>query len=135
MATIAALLVCIAPIHHEKQDMLFIFIGCALMIHSFWMFDDTIKKSGELRIFQTPESLQYLSVKKTKTKASIMKKGTQVRWTLKDASQGTGIVIADEVDNHVLVAVETQTIGGVTKNLEPFQVIYCAVTWLTVIPT
>lgn len=63
-----------------------------------------------------------------------MKKGTQVRWTLKDSSQGSGTVITDEVDGHVQVSVETVTYNGQTKDVEPHNVIWCAVTWLTAIP-
>lgn len=63
-----------------------------------------------------------------------MKKGTRVRWTLKDNTQGEGVVITDEVDSHVQVAIEKVTVLGVTKDVEPQNVIWCADTWLTVIP-
>jgi hypothetical protein len=64
----------------------------------------------------------------------MMKKGTKVSWALKDnAGTGTGTVISDEVDGHVQVAVDTQTGGGTTVTYEMHYVIWCTVTWLTVI--
>lgn len=54
-----------------------------------------------------------------------MTKGTNVSWTNAHKIAGHGVVIADEVDGHVLVAYNA------LPNMERL-VIYCAVTWLTV---
>lgn len=65
-----------------------------------------------------------------------MKKGTPVSWQLPKGlgpiggkpPRGSGVTIADEVDGHVLVAVDT--LAG-EPNPGFHQVIWCAVTWLT----
>lgn len=63
-----------------------------------------------------------------------MKKGTKVSWKLKDnAGTGTGTVLTDEEDGRVQVAVETQSGGGQTTAYEMHFIIWCTVTWLTVI--
>lgn len=55
-----------------------------------------------------------------------MKRGDKVEWKLKTALKGHGVVISDEVDGHVQVAVESDG--------EVHHVIWCATTWLTVLP-
>lgn len=62
-----------------------------------------------------------------------MKKGTRVSWLAEGASiRGHGIVISDEQDGHVMVAVD----GGGFEHIPMAYhvVIYCTVTWLTVEP-
>ncbi|HEV3059762.1 MAG TPA: hypothetical protein VGY48_16035 [Vicinamibacterales bacterium] len=54
-----------------------------------------------------------------------MKKGTLVSWSTKDGNQGFGKVITDEDDGHVQVAVMSDG--------EKHHVIWCTVTWLTVV--
>jgi len=60
-----------------------------------------------------------------------MKKGTKVSfsWTSQDATatphSGTGVVISDEEDGHVLVAIDPEP-----PEVRHF-VIWCTVTWLT----
>lgn len=66
-----------------------------------------------------------------------MKKGTRVGWTLKNGETGSGTVISDEEDGHVLIAVDPPAMvlrGPVQRQdlLEFHPVIFCAVTWLTV---
>lgn len=53
-----------------------------------------------------------------------MKKNTPVKWVTSLGVHGTGVVISDEVDGHVLVAVDN-------AQGEEHHVIYCTVTWLT----
>ena len=53
-----------------------------------------------------------------------MKKGAKVKWVAADGVNGSGEVLTNEVDGHVLVAVDAPA------NRE-HRVIYCAVTWLT----
>ncbi len=55
-----------------------------------------------------------------------MKKGLKVSWITASGVHGTGQLISDELDGHVLVAVDAP-IG------EEHRVIYCTVTWLTAI--
>lgn len=60
-----------------------------------------------------------------------MKTGTKVSWLAKGATvRGTGVIISEEHDGHVAVAVD----GGVFQNIpmDYHMVIYCTVTWLTV---
>ncbi len=59
-----------------------------------------------------------------------MKKGTRVSWlALGETTRGHGIVISDEENGYVLVAVD----GGNFQYITPayHMVIYCTVTWLT----
>jgi hypothetical protein len=57
-----------------------------------------------------------------------MKKGTKVWWKLSENSRsGNGVVLSDEDDGHVFVAVNS--LSGETMQYHP--VIHCAVTWLT----
>ncbi len=55
-----------------------------------------------------------------------MTKGTRVTWTTPDGA-GAGVTINDEVDGHILVAIDAPE--GYAHS-----VIWCAVTWLTVAP-
>lgn len=55
-----------------------------------------------------------------------MKKDTKVKWITASDVHGTGITIADEIEGHVLVAVDA--LAG-----EEHRVIWCTVTWLTAI--
>jgi len=60
-----------------------------------------------------------------------MKKGTRVSWLAEGASvRGHGVVITDEEDGHVTVAVD----GGTFEHIPIAYhlVIRCSVTWLTV---
>lgn len=60
-----------------------------------------------------------------------MKKGTKVSWLAEGATtRGHGIVITDEENGRVQVAVDS----GILENipLSYHIVIYCTVTWLTV---
>jgi hypothetical protein len=66
-----------------------------------------------------------------------MKKGTKVSWLVQNQIQGAtirgyGVTISDEENGHILVAVN----GGVIENIPAayHPVIYCTVTWLTVVP-
>jgi hypothetical protein len=52
-----------------------------------------------------------------------MKKDTKVNWVTAGGVHGSGVVIADEVGGHVLVAVDAP--AG-----EEHRVIWCTVTWL-----
>lgn len=62
-----------------------------------------------------------------------MKKGTKVGWFLQGGSQsGSGEVISDEENGHVLVAVNSLR-GESPENLGYHPVIRCAVTWLNVL--
>lgn len=64
-----------------------------------------------------------------------LKRGTRVGWTLKDGTQGQGVTASDEEDGKVLVAVDPlQPAPGLRQSsLEFHPVIYCTVTWLTVL--
>lgn len=55
-----------------------------------------------------------------------MKKNTKVKWVTASGMHGTGVVITDEEDGHVQVAVDAP-LG------EEHHVIYCTVTWLTIV--
>lgn len=55
-----------------------------------------------------------------------MKKGTKVNWVTASGVHGSGILISDETDGHVLVAVDA-------PQGEEHRVIYCTVTWLTAV--
>lgn len=62
-----------------------------------------------------------------------MKKGTRVKFEWRDTllnvqKAGTGTVISDEENGHVLVAQDP--VNGDARHA----VIWCTVTWLTVIP-
>jgi hypothetical protein len=59
-----------------------------------------------------------------------MKKGTKVKWSSRNATQGTGLVISDEEDGYVLVAMDREP-GYPLDLSELHYVIRCAVTWLT----
>jgi len=62
-----------------------------------------------------------------------MKKGTRVSWLAEGATvRGHGLVISDEENGRVLVAVD----GGTFEYLPMayHMVIYCTVTWLTIEP-
>lgn len=54
-----------------------------------------------------------------------MKKGTSVNWVTASGIKGSGLTISDEIDGHILVAVDASP--G-----EEHRVIYCAVTWLKI---
>lgn len=57
-----------------------------------------------------------------------MKKNTLVRWITSKGVHGSGVTISDESEGHVQVAADE-------GDGEPHPVIYCAVTWLTVVPS
>lgn len=61
-----------------------------------------------------------------------MRPGTKVsfRWLVKPSleARGTGVIISLPDDAHALVAVDPEMEGA------PHVVIYCTLTWLTVIP-
>ncbi len=60
-----------------------------------------------------------------------MKKGTKVSWLAAGTTvRGHGTTISDEIDGHILVAVN----GGVFEYIPIayHMVIYCTVTWLTI---
>ena len=58
-----------------------------------------------------------------------MKKGTLVKWVGQSTGKpGHGQTISDEEDGHVLVCVLSDT------GTDEHRVIYCTVTWLTVVP-
>jgi hypothetical protein len=70
------------------------------------------------------------ALSKKPTKRKRMKKGTKVSWQVKGAlGRGNGVVISDEEDGGVLVAVNSMT-GE--PNPGYHRVIHCTVTWLTV---
>ena len=52
-----------------------------------------------------------------------MKKSTNVTWVTASGVHGSGVVISDESEGHVLVAVNA-------PQGEEHRVIYCTVTWL-----
>lgn len=55
-----------------------------------------------------------------------MKKGTKVNWLTASGVRGSGQLVSDESEGHVFVAVDAP-VG------EEHRVIYCTVTWLTVV--
>lgn len=59
-----------------------------------------------------------------------MKKGTKVSWLAEGATvRGTGVVISDEEDGRVLVAVDKGVFECTPTDYH--MVIHCTVTWLT----
>lgn len=67
--------------------------------------------------------------------------GQRVRWTLKNGASGSGVCAADEFKGSVLVALDPvdPVAGKMTPNvqvedLDFHKVIYCASTWLTLVP-
>ncbi len=69
-----------------------------------------------------------------------MKKGTKVSWLLRGPGTiqqvtggGSGTVITDEVDGKVQVAVESQWGQGQQWENEMHYVIWCNVTWLSIV--
>lgn len=64
-----------------------------------------------------------------------MKKGKKVTWKIDAGTYspvGNGVTLSDEEDGHVIVAVNV--LGSEQAPLGYHPVIYCAVTWLTVVP-
>lgn len=62
-----------------------------------------------------------------------MKKGTRVSWLAEGAIvRGHGLVISDEENGRVMVAVDGGTLNDIP--IAYHLVIYCTVTWLTVEP-
>ena len=53
-------------------------------------------------------------------------KGSRVKWTTASDVKGSGEVLTDEENGHVYVAVDA-------PQGEEHRVIYCTVTWLTII--
>ncbi len=59
---------------------------------------------------------------------------TRVGWTLKDGTKGEGQTLSDEVNGHVLVAVDPKLDAPSAFSREVHPVIWCTATWLTVLP-
>jgi len=68
---------------------------------------------------------------------SLLLRGQRVCWTLKDGSRGEGVTATDEIDGHIMVAVDPLQPDPNRKyaqsSLEFHPLIFCTVTWLTII--
>lgn len=60
-----------------------------------------------------------------------MTSGTRVSWTMPSGTKGCGQTITDESGGHIQVAVDPESM--LCSNHVMHVVIWCAVTWLTVV--
>lgn len=104
-----------------------------------WEFPATMNPDGgiSLKAGSKPVGTNLLSA--TEATAMVrhmlkelpLQKGTKVSWLAEGATiRGTGVVISDEEDGHVLVAVDKGVFEHIPTSYH--MVIRCTVTWLTV---